>query len=278
MDTTNETQSENTFREHWAGMSWTGLAALVWDPSGGDDPQADHDYIRRLIEQNPGPALDVGCGTGRLLLRYMAAGLDVDGIDTSGDMLAICRQKAEAQGLNPNLYEQALQALDLPRKYRVIFIPCGTLCLIIDRDAAQEALHRCYEALEAGGLLVFNLFWPRSENEALSDVTRGPDGEWNPMWTNTLPDGRQIAQHYKRIRVDRVEQVMYAERRYRLIENDEVIAEEIFNANERWYFKHEMQLMLEKAGFQDIRISGNWTDEPFDESEHYSIIYTAHKA
>lgn len=48
-------------------MNWTGLAAKAWDPSGGDEPQNDHDFIRKVLEKNPGPALDVGCGTGRLM-------------------------------------------------------------------------------------------------------------------------------------------------------------------------------------------------------------------
>ena len=36
-------------------MSWTGLAAKVWDPSGGDDPQRDHPYIQALIENLGNP-------------------------------------------------------------------------------------------------------------------------------------------------------------------------------------------------------------------------------
>ncbi len=85
-------------------MSWTGLAAAVWDPSGGDDvSRPDHDYLKAAIVRNGGPALDIGCGTGRLLLPYRAAGLDVDGVDPSAEMLALCRAKAEAHGLAVDL-------------------------------------------------------------------------------------------------------------------------------------------------------------------------------
>ena len=263
-------------KQYESGMSWTGLAAQIWDPSGGDSEQPDQAFIQTLLESNPGPALDVGCGTGRLLLRYLAAGLEVDGVDTSADMLAICRQKAEARGLNPTLVQQAMQDLHLPRKYRVIYIPCGTFCLIIDRDDAMEALHRMYEHLEPGGLLVFNLFWPYKESEPLSEAEKVEGGIWTPMWTNTLPDGREVVQSFKRLRVDRAEQVMNAHRRYQLMQDGQLVHEEIFAADERWYYKHEVVLMLEKAGFGDVQVTGDWTDQPFAEPQT-SMVFVAQK-
>ena len=257
-------------------MNWTGLAATAWDPSGGDEPQADYAFIRALLEHQPGPALDVGCGTGRLLLRYLRAGLDVDGVDTSADMLAICQQKAAQQGLRPALYQQALQQLDLPRRYHTVFIPCGTFCLIIDRHDALEALRRVHAHLVLGGLLVFNLFWPFSPGEPLSAQPHGGEGEWGALWTHSLPDGSAIAQHYKREAIDRVEQLLVGQRRYQWIQQGRIVQEEIYQANERWYFKREMVLLLEKVGFRNVRVKGDWTDGDFTEP-HSSIVFIAAK-
>ncbi|MFB2351895.1 class I SAM-dependent methyltransferase, partial [Priestia megaterium] len=75
---------------------------------------------QRLIERSGEPALDLGCGTGRLLRHYLRAGIDVDGCDYSADMLAQCEARAQAEGLSPRLYRQALHELDLPRRYRTI--------------------------------------------------------------------------------------------------------------------------------------------------------------
>jgi SAM-dependent methyltransferase len=258
-------------------MNWTGLAALVWDASGGDEPQWDHDYIKRIIEQNDGPALDVGCGTGRLLLRYLAAGLVVDGVDTSADMLNLCRQKAAERGLPPpTLYHQAMQDLNLPRQYKTIFIPCGTFCLVIDRAQAWQALRRLYDHLESVGVLIFNLFWPFAPGEPLSEKPNGGDGEWGPLWDDTLPDGRLMKQHVKREKIDRAEQLLLAKRRYQLYDNGQLVAEEIFDSNERWYFKYEMTLLLEKVGFQDIQVKDGWSDDDFAE-RHDSMVFMAHK-
>lgn len=258
-------------------MNWTGLAALIWDASGGDSLQYDHPFIKQIIEQNNGPALDVGCGTGRLLLRYLAARLDVEGVDTSADMLAICRQKARERGLpEPTLYEQAMQALALPRRYKTIFIPCGTFCLLIDREEAWQALHRFYDHLEPGGALVFNLFWPFGDGEPLSERPNGGDNEWGPLWDDVLPDGRLMKQHVKRLKIDRAEQLLLAKRRYQLYDGEQLVAEEIFDSNERWYFKHEMTLMLERVGFHGIQVKDGWSDDHFAE-RHDSMVFIACK-
>src|SRR5207344_277757 len=93
-----------------------GLMAEAWDllrgdTSGWDDRPFYLELIRRFGE----PTLDVGCGTGRLLLDYLAEGIEIDGVDVSPDMLAVCRAKASALGLDPTLYEQAVEDLQLPR-------------------------------------------------------------------------------------------------------------------------------------------------------------------
>lgn len=258
-------------------MNWTGLAALVWDIAGGDYPGDDHDFIKALITQNGGAALDVGCGTGRLLLRYLADGLAVEGIDTSADMLAICREKAQQQGLQPMLYEGYMQNLDLPRHYRTIYVPCGTYCLVTDREQAMETLRRFHNHLEPGGMLVFNLFWVFSSGEPLSTNPTAVDANWKHLYDTTLPDGRVVKQHMRLNKLDKSEQLFLAERRYQLYDVDQLVAEEIFPANEHWYFKYEMMMMLQAAGFSEVQIKGDWTPTDFSADQHSVMVFMARK-
>src|SRR6266496_5308279 len=98
---------------------YTGMMADAWDLLRGDTSTwSDRFFYRDLIGQYGQPVLDVGCGTGRLLLDYLAQGIDIDGVDNSPEMLAICRHKANALGLAPTLYEHYLETLSLPRQYR----------------------------------------------------------------------------------------------------------------------------------------------------------------
>src|SRR5512133_400957 len=98
-----------------------GLVARWWAEFAA--PEANElAFYRSIIERNTGPALDVACGVGRLLLPLLEAGLDVDGVDVSVDMLAHARRLADERGLSPALFAQAMHELDLPRRYRTIYI------------------------------------------------------------------------------------------------------------------------------------------------------------
>ena len=97
-----------------------GLVARDWaefQTDGG--PEAT--YYKGLIEVARQPALDLGCGSGRLLLPYLQAGLYVAGVDCSKDMLDQCQERAAKDGISPQLYQQAIHELDLPQRYKTIF-------------------------------------------------------------------------------------------------------------------------------------------------------------
>src|SRR6266481_5829507 len=87
-----------------------GLVARHWAKHNTEGPEIA--YFQKQIELTGQPALDAGCGTGRLLIPFLRAGLDVDGCDVSPDMLALCREKAESEGPSARLDQQALHELD----------------------------------------------------------------------------------------------------------------------------------------------------------------------
>ena len=70
-----------------------GLIARWWAEFNVAAPE-ELAFYRSIIEHHGQPALDLACGTGRLLLPLLRAGLDVDGCDLSPDMLALCREQA----------------------------------------------------------------------------------------------------------------------------------------------------------------------------------------
>jgi SAM-dependent methyltransferase len=128
--------------------------AEAWDALRGDTSTwEDRQFFLELIRERGEPVLDVGCGTGRLLLDFRALGVDMDGVDNSAPMLALCRRKAERLGLTANLHLQSMSALDLPHPYRTILVPSSSFQLLLDPAKAGRALDAFHRHLEPAGTL-----------------------------------------------------------------------------------------------------------------------------
>jgi len=236
-----------------SGSTWHyGLVARWW--AEFSEPGPEIDYFRRFVEEGE-PALDVACGTGRLLLPYLRAGHDVDGCDISADMLAHCRDAAEREGLSPNLYAQAMHELDLPRRYRTVFI-CGGFGLGSSRDQDVEALRRLYAHLEPGGLLVFDV----EAREPAAPELRRPWDE--PRGRRLGSDGAEYALQGRVADYDPVARRTTRELRAYMWRDGELVAEEEHVLTETFYPAAELVPMLERAGFVDVEVRGQHNDLP----------------
>jgi len=256
-----------------------GLIAREWAEFATDGGQ-EALYFRRLIETSGQPALDLGCGTGRLLLPYVQAGLDVDGCDFSGDMLAYCQQRAAREGLAPRLYQQALHELDLPRRYRTIFA-CGVIGLGGDRRLTMQAMRRCYEHLRSGGMFAFDSGTRWNEPPAwlsrLPEQRRALPEAW-PIATECrrLADGTELELTARTVAVDPLEESQTRQIRARLWRNGEMIEEQVHTQRYEEYGKNELMLVLEYAGFNNIQIFGDYSNEAAT-ADHSTLIFVAQK-
>ena len=80
---------------------YRGLVAEAWDLLRGDTSAwADRAFYRAVIDQRGGPVLDVGCGAGRLLLDYLAAGFELRVGDSGGHDLLHPRHARLARALS----------------------------------------------------------------------------------------------------------------------------------------------------------------------------------
>ena len=256
-----------------------GLVARDWaefQTDGG--PEAS--YFRTMIDTFGQPALDLGCGTGRLLLPYLAAGLEVDGCDYSKDMLAQCQERAAREELTPRLFQQATYELDLPRRYRTIFA-CGVIALGGDRRLTMQAMQRCYEHLRPGGAFVFD-YSPRWNDppawlSRLPEVRHSLPDEWPESGEHQrLSDGCELELVARTIAMDPLEDVATRQIRARLWQNGELLQEEVHTQKVEDYSKHELVLMLERAGFRDIALTGDYRDEPAT-ADHNTLIFICRK-
>lgn len=187
-----------------------GLVARWWAEFNRDGD--DIEYFQRVIERSGEPALDLACGTGRLLIPFLAAGLDVDGCDVSRDMLSYCAARAEKEGLNARLSEQSMRDLDLPRRYKTIVI-CGSFGVGTTRADDLAALHRIHHHLEPRGTLTFDIELPNFTRQGWDAWVAETRPKLPTPWPargdrRTCEDGTELELKMRSLSFDPLEQVM----------------------------------------------------------------------
>lgn len=240
---------------------YQGLMATTWDLFRGDTSAwEDKFFYLELIRQYGEPVLDVGCGTGRLVLDYLGQGLDVDGVDNSPDMLAICQEKADQLGLTPNLYQQGMESLDLPHKYQTILVPSSSFQLVTDPTLAQQALKRFYDHLEPSGILVmsFMIMWQPGDAKQL---------DWTLILEVPRPEDKTVVRRWLKNWLDVENKLEHTEDRYEIMRDDDVITSEHhqWSPATRWYSQGQATQLYQDAGFTNIQVFKGFTHEPATE-------------
>lgn len=135
---------------------YTGLVAEVYSALKAEtfDPSRYADFVRSHGE----PALEVGCGAGQPMLQLVSEGLDVDGVDSSPDMIEQARLAAGTQGLDVRLHVARMEEMDLGRSYRSVYLAGPTFELLPHDDAALRALKSFRRHLAPDGTIMVPLW------------------------------------------------------------------------------------------------------------------------
>ena len=235
-----------------------GLVARWWAEfnEGGSDVA----FFQKAIERCGEPALDAGCGTGRLLLPFLRSGLDVDGSDVSPDMIAWCAAKAEADGLSVNLYTQAMHELDLPRRYRTVVL-CGVFGLGGDRSTDVEGLRRVHSQLESGGTLVMDHHLGKHDVGSdtmwqIPEKLKLP-GSWPEIGDRRrMSDGRELELRTRLVGGDAAARNIVREISVRQFDSGVEVANDAYSIVICSYSATEVENMLIEAGFNEVRVTG----------------------
>ena len=223
----------------------------------------------RFVHEGEGPALEVACGSGRILVRLLYAGFDVDGIDNSAPMLRHARAKIARLGYHANLMHAGMKDFALPRRYHRIFCAFNSFAHNLTAADQIATLQRCREHLAPGGIFGLHLSFPRPElwtgpcERVLEREVPNPTGEGSlRIYDNRILDPVQQSQTS-------------------VMEIEEVAADGTVRATQRsqtevrWVYKNELELLLERAGFGSVMIHGDFERGPLTASSDTMLAFAS---
>jgi SAM-dependent methyltransferase len=225
------------------------------------------DFYVDLARQARGPVLDVACGTGRILLPCLRAGVDIEGLDLFEAMLRTLRAKAAALGLSPQLHQADMSDFSLPRRFALVMIPFNAFIHNLTQATQISCLQRCLEHLVPGGELVFDTFFPSLEYLATPSNTRVLEGEI------PHPETGQPMRMYDTRTLDLVAQVQYSLNELQILGADGTV--QMTHRSEvrgRYFFKHEMELLLRVAGFARWEIHGDFDGRTLTREQDAMVV------
>ncbi len=233
----------------------------------------DLDMWLNLTANVEGKVLEIGCGTGRVMLPLLQAGKHVTGVDISDVALSAGRAKITAGGFDESavLYRADMRTLDLPQKDFVFaFIPSNTFMHCLSIADQQATLHATFAHLQPGGTLVIDLYHP--DPQALLEA----DGR--VQLANQLIDdltGHMVHWFVSR-RLQLAEQIQ--EVTFILDEHHEngALFRRAFSFPMRYVHRFEMELLLTDAGFIVQEVLGDYDQSPFC-AESPRMIFIAQK-
>lgn len=221
------------------------VAYYVWEASAGSDP-----------------ILELGCGTGRILLPLARAGHRVVGLDGSSQMLDRCRAKlaAETEAVRERitLHQADVRGFDLEARFPLIIAPFRIMQHLTTTEDQLRFLGNVFRHLPPGGRFLFDVFNP---NFAALVAANGAEREDTP--NVTLADGRVFRRAARVTRVRWVDQVSETELIYYVSPGSGSPPVRHVQAFEmRWFLRAELAHLLARSGFRLRSMEGNFDGAP----------------
>jgi SAM-dependent methyltransferase len=207
-----------------------------------------------------GPMLEVGCGTGRLLVPLAEAGHTLTGIDLSPVALAAAQAKIRAAGLSRQITLQPadMRDFDLPyQNFALAFIPLNTFLHCHTIDDQLSTLRAIHRHLRPEGQLIIDIFQP--------DPTLLAEADGRLYFEDEIIDpltGRMV-QWYWRHEIDLAEQMRHVTYVLDEIDHEGWVRRAQIPFSLRFIYRYEMELLLQAAGFTVEILYGSYDLEPF---------------
>lgn len=228
----------------------------------------DLDFWLGLADERGDPVLEVGCGTGRVLLHLARRGHAVTGLDNSPEMLAQLAarlQSATARhiAIPPVVVQADMRTFDLAGAFRLAVIPYNTFMHLLTPEEQLAALGRIRRHLDPQGALVLDI-----PNPGLAYAAQ----EQGLMLERTFADGENTVQQFSSVTLDRAAQLAHIQWIYDSVGPEGGLRRTLVPLTLRYTFPGEMRLLLERSGFSLAHLHGDYDGSPFSDGSPRMLV------
>lgn len=231
------------------------------------------DYSRK----SGGRTLELGCGTGRILIPTTIAGYDITGLDLSIYMLNKCREKLAQQSTEVQKHTKLIQGnmtnFQTGETYTLVTIPFRPFQHLIS-VAEQKACLKCiHKHLKLNGLLIIDVFNP---NPAYL-VPKSESGiEKEDIPETKLPNGSKFRRTSRLTGFHREQQYNDVELIYYVTHPDGKTERLVQAFPMRYYYRYEIEHLLELCQFKVVDLFGDFDKSAFS-NDSPEMIFIATK-
>lgn len=224
--------------------------------------RGDIEFYKRYAAQSGSPILELGCGTGRILIPIAQSGIDCFGLDMSREMLTICETKARALNLqNVRLECASMDDFRYARKFPLIYIPFRSFQHLLTTESQIRCLELVHEHLMDDGTFILDVFSPNIERLATYGKRQG---EWEKEFSRKNEQTESTITRYYQASADLTNQIIHVEMKWE--ERDStagLVARKEGTFDLRYLFRYELEHLLFRSGFQ-TSIYGHFDQRPYD--------------
>jgi SAM-dependent methyltransferase len=229
----------------------------------------DVEMYLQFIRAAGDPVLELGCGTGRVLLPIARAGFQVTGVDSSESMLTRARRAIQKERLEDRacLLRQEMVTLgDLPTGvFGVAILALDSLLHLASQEGQLSALKTAFDALDPRGQLIIDMMNPTPHR--LDQMF----GQFEFAATWEVASGEIVDKTVSRLSHP-ADQLIQIELWYDKSTLRGPVRRTRSSFTQRWVSPGELTLMLRIAGFQDSRVYGNYDLEPLTDFSDRLIV------
>jgi len=236
------------------------------------------DDVPFYLNQIPTPdarILELGCGTGRVLVPLAKRCGFIHGVDSSAAMLSRCLAKVESEGLQAKtaITEADITKLDLGSQFDLITAPFRVMQTLETDEEVAGMMQGIRKHLVPGGSAILNAFRPNvSKQGALRTWIRAEeqlDGE------TPLPGGRKLVRMHTRPRMRSEPMIGYPELIYRRYSaTGDLEDEAVLKIAMRFWYPDELERLITESGFRITNRWGGYQGEPWGEGPELVIAFT----